>query len=75
MGGGRLWEVVAYGRWSLMGGGRLWEVVVQGGSTVQGKRTQLQAGPRASSQGVPLVIYLFGRLPPPPSTPCPKECY
>ena len=27
MGGGRLWEVVAYGRWSLMGGGRLWEVV------------------------------------------------
>ena len=34
MGGGRLWEVVAYGRWSLMRGGRLWEVVVHGGSTV-----------------------------------------
>ena len=26
MGGGRLWKVDAYGRWSLMGGGNLWEV-------------------------------------------------
>ena len=24
MEGGRLWEVVAYERWSLMGGGRTW---------------------------------------------------
>ena len=34
MGGGRLWAMVVYGRWSLMGGGRLWEVVAHGGSTV-----------------------------------------
>ena len=30
MGGGLLWEVVSYGRWSPMGGGLLWEVVSYG---------------------------------------------